>query len=181
MIVKKKWRTANPDKVIYNYRKYYEGHSERNCERNKIWRAENPEKNAENVRKWKSANTEKVSEMYKRYRKKRLDSDPLYKFSMYIRTIIKRSIKNQGYTKKSKTFEILGCTFEEFKMHIESQFQEGMSWERRSEWHIDHHFPVSKARDEAHLLELNHYTNLRPLWAIDNIIKGAKIPEEFLK
>jgi len=206
----RKWREENPDKFVDSSRKWRAENSEKIAEKNRKWQAENKEKAAEGKRKYREENHEKIAEINRKwresntgysaeiskkwreenpdraskagkiYRKMRLESDPLFKLSINIRTLIGKSIKNQGYTKKSKTFEILGCTFEEFKMHIESQFQEGMSWERRSEWHLDHFYPASKARDEAHLLELNHYTNLRPLWAIDNIRKGAKIPEEFL-
>jgi len=85
------------------------------------------------------------------------------------------SIRNKGYTKKSKTYEILGCTFEEFKLHIESQFTNKMSWDNRSEWHLDHIIPISSAKTEEEVIKLNHYTNFQPLWAIDNLRKGNKI------
>jgi hypothetical protein len=57
----------------------------------------------------------------------------------------------------------------------EKQFTEGMTWFNHGEWHIDHIYPVSLATDEHHLKKLNHYTNLQPLWAIDNIKKSNKI------
>gem|GEM_PF-4500409 len=49
---------------------------------------------------------------------------------------------------------ILGCSFDEFKSHIEKQFLEGMSWGNRDKWHIDHILPVSMAKNEKELLEL---------------------------
>jgi hypothetical protein len=67
------------------------------------------------------------------------------------------------------------CSFEEFFIHIESQFIDGMSWENRSLWHIDHIIPLATAKTEEEILRLNHYTNLRPLWALDNLKKGSKI------
>jgi len=85
-------------------------------------------------------------------------------------------LKRYGYTKKSKTFEILGCDYETFKKHIESQFIDGMSWENRNEWHVDHIIPVSSAKDEGEMILLNHYLNLQPLWATDNLSKGSKLP-----
>ena len=65
--------------------------------------------------------------------------------------------------------ENLGCTYGELKKHMESQFKDGMTWENygREGWHIDHIMPLSKGGS-------NHYTNLQPLWAADNISKGAK-------
>jgi hypothetical protein len=50
-----------------------------------------------------------------------------------------------------------------------------MTWDNHGEWHYDHIYPVSLAENETHLIELNHYTNFQPLWAIDNIQKGCKI------
>ena len=49
-----------------------------------------------------------------------------------------------------------------------------MSWENHGEWHIDHKKPLASAKTEEELKKLCHYTNLQPLWALDNIRKGAK-------
>jgi len=49
-----------------------------------------------------------------------------------------------------------------------------MNWENRSDWHLDHIFPLATATTEAELLQLNNYINLQPLWAIDNLAKGSK-------
>jgi hypothetical protein len=108
-------------------------------------------------------------------KKQRRQTDPLFKLTGNIRSLIKLSIKNQGYSKKSKTHEILGCDFETFKLHLEKQFTDGMNLCNHGKWHLDHIYPVSLARDEQHLIELNHYTNFQPLWAIDNLKKGNKI------
>jgi hypothetical protein len=72
---------------------------------------------------------------------------------------------------------LIGCTLEELKLHIESQFTEEMSWENYGEWHIDH----IKACYLYNLLDLEqqkqcfHYSNLRPLWASENCSLGAKL------
>jgi hypothetical protein len=115
------------------------------------------------------------------YVKNRLKNDPKFKFKYSIRQLISQALRNKGYKKESLTYEILGCDFDTFRTHIEKQFLKGMSWENRSEWHLDHIYPVSKARDEQHLIELNHYTNFRPLWASDNMSKSDKIIEHQLK
>jgi hypothetical protein len=70
---------------------------------------------------------------------------------------------------------MLGCSYEDFKLHIEAQFVSGMSWENRSEWHLDHIIPVSSAINEDDLIRLNHYTNFQPLWAVDNLKKSNKL------
>lgn len=106
---------------------------------------------------------------------KRLKEDSLYKLKHNIRNLIRMSFKNLGHSKKSKTFDILGCTSREFYEHIESQFLKGMNWDNRKLWHIDHIIPISLAKTEEEVIKLNHYTNLRPLWAIDNIRKSNKL------
>lgn len=105
----------------------------------------------------------------------RQESDPVYRLTCHMRTFINNALRRVGCTKDQRTEEILGCTPEAFRRHIERQFQPGMSWARRSEWHIDHIIPMAQAKDEAEAVRLNHYTNLRPLWAKDNMSKGAKV------
>lgn len=65
----------------------------------------------------------------------------------------------------------LGCSPAELRSHLEAQFQPGMSWENRSEWHVDHIRPVCAfdPSDPADVLAVNHFTNLRPLWPAENI------------
>lgn len=132
-------------------------------------------------RKWQLENKERHNYNCLKYTKQRYKTDPLFKFSMSVRQLIGLSIRNKGYKKTSKTATILGCDFETFRIHIERQFTKGMNWENRSEWHLDHIYPVSLAKDEKHIIELNHYTNFQPLWAIDNMSKGNKIVEHQIK
>ncbi len=119
----------------------------------------------------KEGSKEKAS-LYERIKR---STDPLYKMRCNIRVLIGNSMTKGGFKKSSKTASILGCSFEEFKIHIENQFTEGMIWDNYGEWQYDHIYPVSLARDEAHLIELNHYTNFQPLWEADNRKKGNKI------
>lgn len=146
----------------------------------KEYRTANPIKFREWNKNYKKSNRERLTKYENELSKARRKIDPLFALKCRVRGLISTAISNGGYKKSSKTCDILGCSFEEFKCHLENQFESGMSWELRSEWHIDHYFPVSKARDEAHLLELNHYSNLRPMWAEDNLKKGSTIPDEFL-
>jgi hypothetical protein len=99
----------------------------------------------------------------------------LFKLRCNIGKLIRISTIKQGYTKKSKTFEILGCSYEDFKQHLERQFKKGMSWDNQGQWHLDHIYPVSLAKDEADLLRLNHYTNFQPMLALENFSKGNSI------
>jgi hypothetical protein len=91
-----------------------------------------------------------------------------------VRRRINEMLKNIGEVKSKKTEEILGCSFSFFKAYIESRFQCGMSWDNRNLWHIDHIVPLSSAKTATEILKLNQYSNLRPLWAKDNLSKGNK-------
>lgn len=89
--------------------------------------------------------------------------------------LIRATLKLQNVKKESKTIDILGCSYEYFKTHIEKQFTEGMNWDKFSEIHIDHIIPMASAKTVDEIYSLNHFTNLRPMWALDNIKKGSKI------
>ena len=83
-----------------------------------------------------------------------------------------------GNIKREKeTTEFLGCGMEAFKIHLESQFLTGMSWDNYGEWQIDHIKPCCSfdLKDIEQRKVCFHYTNLQPLWAIDNMKKGRKI------
>jgi hypothetical protein len=144
----------------------------------------NPEKGREQTREWriKNPNAGKIyfqSNKNKIYcdRNKRIKECPLLSLRMRIHNNIKNSLQKMGFKKNTKTENILGCSFGEFKAHIESQFQPDMSWDNRHLWHIDHIMPVSMAKTEDEIIRLNHYRNLRPLWAHENIAKADKTPE----
>jgi hypothetical protein len=84
-------------------------------------------------------------------------------------------LTKNNLTKTNKTFEIVGCSPQFLKEYLEKQFIDGMTWENRSEWHIDHIIPLSSAKTEDELYRLCHYTNLQPLWAEENLKKSNKI------
>ena len=86
-----------------------------------------------------------------------------------LRCWLNAAVKRQG-GKKTTWFKHVGCTKEEFIEHIKEQFVEGMTWDNRGKytWHLDHIHPISKGGS-------NHYTNIQPLWAKDNLAKGNKI------
>ena len=83
--------------------------------------------------------------------------------------------KKRGFTKRSKMALFIGCDWDYFKAYIESMFVDGMNWDNYGEWHIDHITPLCSAKTEDEVYFLNHYKNLRPLWAIDNLKKGGRM------
>jgi len=117
-------------------------------------------------------NKEKINKKNNEYKKNKYATDPLYRLKHNTRVQIKKCLIKQGYSKRSKTFDILGCTYEEFKIYIESKFESWMSWDNYGKyekntynfgWDIDHIIPTSTATNETELYNLFHYTNLQPL------------------
>jgi len=75
------------------------------------------------------------------------------------------------------TMQLLDCSIEFFKQHLEKQFKPGMSWNNYGKWHIDHIIPCARFNlsNPEEQKKCFHYTNLRPLWAEENLRKGSKI------
>ena len=108
------------------------------------------------------------------WRERRLN-DPDYMMLLTCRKILKRALNSSGRKKNDRTELLLKYTRAELKSHIESQFVDGMTWDNRSEWHIDHIKPLSLfiKEGETNPAIINALSNLQPLWAKDNLSKGA--------
>lgn len=115
-------------------------------------------------------NRDKVSA----YERERIKRDPIFALSKGVRARVRLAFVRQGYPKNSKTEDMLGCDYRTLADHIERQFMRGMTWENRGNWHIDHIIPLASAKTKEEVVALCHFTNLRPMWALENISKGAK-------
>lgn len=107
----------------------------------------------------------------------RMKTDNLFALKIKISKNIRKYISKKGFSKKSKTTDIIGCSYEEFYNHIESLFEPWMNWENKGlyeggrfnyGWDIDHKIPLSSANTEEEVIKLNHYTNLQPLCSCVN-------------
>jgi len=153
---KQNWRRDNPEEYKLQNKNYWSKTKDIQSQKKKIWIENNREK-------------------YNSYWTNRKNKDPKFKLLMNMRSRIWKYLNILNITKKNTTFEIVGCTPSELKEYLEKQFVQGMTWENRSEWHIDHIIPLSSVKTEEELYKLCHYTNLQPLWAEDNIRKSNKI------
>ena len=110
------------------------------------------------------------------YNKQRYNSDPNYRIKRCLGARLRKALN--GKCKSASTLELLGCTVEFLREHLQYQFQEGMSWDNYSfdVWHIDHIRPCASfdLTDPEQQKQCFHYTNLQPLWAFENMSKGAK-------
>jgi tRNA nucleotidyltransferase/poly(A) polymerase len=161
---------------------------EKNKEKIKKWYQENKEhlikyskkryeENKEYAKKYSKKYREENKKYYSEYTKQRRNTEPLFKFSCNVRTLIGNSFKRgtNQFTKKAKSEKILCCTIEEFTLFIKSKFIEGMTLENYGQWHLDHIIPLDSAKSEEEIIKLNHYTNFQPLWAEENIRKGNRL------
>lgn len=185
---------------------YYQKNKAQILESNKKWRDENKDKMKTYKDDWREQNIDKVKhkeklryeankerikierkEYFKAYMKEyrqKKKSDPLYMLNKLIANSIRQALKNKGYTKNIRTHKILGCTIQQFKEHIEAQFQPWMNWENRGlyngtenyGWDIDHIIPLKTAITIEDVIRLNHYTNLQPLCSYYNRdVKKGKV------
>lgn len=123
---------------------------------------------------WSLLNKEHCREYSKQYSSNRYKNDIEYRLLISLRNRLGKFIKRNS--KSKRTIELLGCSVEFLKQHLESQFKPGMSWDNYGKWHIDHikpcaSFDLSKPEEQQ---ECFHYTNLQPLWGEENLTKGSK-------
>lgn len=124
---------------------------------------------------YRKKNKDKINEYCRSYSKNRWKNDPLYRLKKNLRTRTSLAFTTKYWTKNSGNIDMLGTDYETAFKHIESQFKEGMTWDNRGEWHIDHIIPLSSAKTKEEMEKLCHYRNIQPLWKEENILKGNKI------
>ena len=141
-----------------------------NKEKRKQYRLDNKEKTKQYKKQYDLDNKEKR----KKYENEKKKRDPNFKLAKIIRTRVLNALKN-GHKSKS-TLELLGCSVEEVWNHLESKFKPGMTKENHGLWHIDHIKPCASfdLTDPEQQAICFHYTNLQPLWAVDNRRKGSR-------
>ena len=170
---RQKYYEDNRDLCIDAMRKYEQNNVDKLSEKRKQYYGKNSDHKKRYEKQYYSKNKDKIIKREGVYHKARYRSDVSFRLKKLIRDHTRRCMgKNSGFSK------LLGCSIEELKKHLESQFQPGMTWENHGEWHIDHIFPLSLAKDCEMIKKACHYTNLQPLWAKENLSKGSRLSED---
>ena len=166
----KEWRENNQQSIL----EYRENNKENRKEIDKIYKNKFKEKHRIYDKIYKESKKEeiKIYNINYKNRKNQLHNekyknDPLYRLNKLIRRNIYHSLKSKNSKKHCKTIDILGCSFEEFKLYLENKFESWMTWnnhglyngELNYGWDIDHIIPISSATNEEEIIKLNHYTN----------------------
>jgi hypothetical protein len=141
-------------------------------ERRKLYRAKNAEKIKLAKQKYGIENRDKISKALA----KRRAGNPIVRLANSMRRSIRRYL-DAGQKGEMSSFEIIGCSKDDLRKHLESKFKGGMTWQNYgSYWHIDHIVPLISAKSPEEVKKLCHWTNLQPLTAFENISKGSKMP-----
>jgi len=161
-------------------------------ERKAKWKRDNPEKSRRAILAWKAANAERARESARLWRERnrervrekqrradaRLQKDPAHVLKKRIKARLRQMLKGVSL---GATEKILGYSRQDMVTHIERQFSPGMSWDRlmKGEIHIDHIRPVSSFLIQGigcpEFIACWSLSNLRPMWAIENQLKGSRI------
>ena len=136
------------------------------------------ERKKQKRKEWLKNNRARMTEKAKEYDTQKRLEDPFFKTVGNIRNRTRWALKN-GYSKSKHTAELIGCSWEDLRHYLENQFVDGMTWDNNAMkgWHVDHIIPLSSAKTLEELESLCHYTNLQPLWALDNLRKGDSLPD----
>lgn len=159
--------------------------------RTKLWVKNNKEKRIKYIKEYSKINTEDINKKSRnyyanntkkviqnsvKYKKNRRKTDEVYRITDNVRKAILKSFSSINQKKNTKTLNILGCSFVEFKKYIESKFENWMSWDNYGKyngqpnygWDLDHIIPISSAKTINDVIRLNHYTNFQPLCSYNN-------------
>lgn len=145
------------------------------AEYTKLWREKNKDKFKLQEKEYYLSNKESILKTKAEYESKRKQTDLNYKLKKTIRARLSNAIKNGQ--KSGSAIKDLGCSIEELRKHIESQFKDEMSWDNwgsgPNKWQIDHIKPLFKfdLTNEDSLKEVCNYKNLQPMWYQDHLAK----------
>lgn len=167
-IVKSTIREKENPELLREYRKKYA--------------EENKESILDNRRVYRKNNREYFREYARNYQVRKRLEDNLFRVKHNVRNRLWCAFKNNNW-KKEGSVKLLGAEYETVMTYLESLFVDHMSWDNYGRcvdgdctnyWHIDHKIPLNTANTKEEMEVLCHYTNLQPLWAVDNLTKPKK-------
>ncbi len=174
----RQWRLAHPEWYLRHNKEYYARNVEYHRARALKWASENRERRRTTRKKWRLTNLKQRRTYEREYVQKRIVADPNFAMRNRLRCRL-YALLGKKRLKMSTSLELVGCSMEELRKHLEARFVENMSWENRRLWEIDHKRPCSSfdLTDPEQQKACFHYTNLQPLWRARNRSKGGKWSE----
>lgn len=184
----KKGTIRDDGMVFYQYRKYKDSFYESwvtpeqyeiYMQASRDWSLKNRESNLERRRAKDKNNRLHAAAIKRKCRKKRDKEGAISRIKERLATNCRSRI-HQVLKKKNHSYCYIGLNSLELFNYLESKFKPGMTWDNYGVrgWHVDHIIPLASANSLEEIIPLLHYTNLQPLWATENIRKGAKMPAD---
>jgi len=188
---KAEYNQANRDIMVKKSHKYYEANRAKVLSQMRDHRSKNKDeinqkrrdrfpKYAERHRQYRINNRRIINIKTAKYRANRRKNDIAFRILINLRSRIGHAVKHLH--KSDRTTKLLGCSIPELRNHLAKQFKPGMSWENYGQWHIDHIIPCAAfdLKDPGEQKMCFHFSNLQPLWGIDNLKKGVSIPAQMV-
>lgn len=173
----KAWREAHAEEVRARGKTRYAENKEAMKAARKANYARDPEKHRKAAKNYRDTNAAHRERERVRALKRLREATPENRMLRSMRTRIYIALK--GNAKVSKTATLVGCTIPELRAHLEARFQPGMTWANYGEWHVDHIKPciLFDFRDPEEQGRCFHFSNLQPLWGVENMSKGDSYTE----
>jgi len=170
----KEYRKLNKEKLNKWHKQYADSHRDTINKQARDRYNDPNHKRKTNQGEWIKQNWNKVLENSRREYRRKYKKDPQWTMSKSIRRRFAAALKNNS--KRSSTWEYVGCSYQEFIYHIESLWSPGMEWGNYGEWQIDHIDPIFKFdhSDEEQVKKVWNYKNMQPLWYADHLVKTKK-------
>jgi hypothetical protein len=176
----KEWYEKNKKRVAKNNRK----RRKKDPNYMKRWRKKNKKHLQEYDKEYSKNNRPAINKRARDRRKK----DKNHRTMSQLRGAFRYHVKRKD--KKSSAFKLLGCSLDCFYRWIEKQFLPGMTWENHGKgpgkWNYDHIIPCDYFKNVLKIIRTLegqqmcfHYTNIQPMWELDNKIKNDTLPEDF--
>jgi len=178
----KKYYKDNKADLREKHEAYRKANKERIAKYKKQWRIDNKKRVAEYGKQWKEDNKERLAKKRQEYEKERRAADPIYRIVRNMRCRMNHALN--GTAKLSSSVELLGCTPDQWRDHLESQFTEGMAWGQHGRWQVDHVIPCAAfdLTKKKHQRYAFHWSNTQPLWTEANLKKSDNYePKELEK
>lgn len=171
-------RSENPEYYKKRAKKYRLARTSEQKEKKKAWDNKFRETYKERRRELDALNKEAIRARNRKYNNIKSATDIEFRILKNLRSRTRFALKKWDTVKSDTTEKLLGCSVSNFKIYFTSLFTDGMSWElfMSGEIHIDHKKPCCEfdLTNEQEQRECFHYTNLQPLWWVDNLKKGVK-------
>lgn len=178
-----KQKEYNKKSRIKHLEKRRQADNERYAADKSKWQQYYKDNRDERLKQCKDYKKTAVCKEYARKYMKRRSEDPTFRLISNLRCRVRRALTKTGSMKVAVMKEFIGCTVDQLRLYLESQFREGMSWDNYGKWHIDHIKPVASfdMNDPTQQRQCFYYTNLQPLWAMENFLKSDNINKENLE